>query len=66
MAPATAQSAAPMPNTPVKSTLILMPMAMAISRLDAPARTQAPIRVLVTKTKSSKAMAKPTAMMTKR
>ena len=48
MAPATAHKAAPMPNTPVNKRRMLMPMAMAISRFDAPARTQAPIRVCVT------------------
>ena len=44
-APATAHSAAPMPKTIVNRRGMSMPMAVAISRFDAPARTSAPIRV---------------------
>ena len=48
MAPATAHSAAPKPNTSVNSSLMLTPMAVAISRFEAPARTSMPMRVLAT------------------
>ncbi len=48
MAPATAHSAAPKPNTRVNSSLMSTPMAVAISRLEAPARTRMPMRVLAT------------------
>ena len=46
--PATAHRPAPMPKTTVKSRLMSTPMAVAISRFEAPARTSAPIRVFVT------------------
>ena len=52
-APATAQSAAPMPKTSVKRRGMSVPMAVAISRFDAPARTSAPIRVFCTSSQSS-------------
>ena len=66
MAPATAHMAAPKPNTRVNKRWMLMPMAMAMSRLDAPARTHAPMRVWVTTRYKNKAKAKPTPMMTSR
>lgn len=45
MPPATAHSAAPRPNTSVNRRRTFTPMASAISRFDAPARTCMPTRV---------------------
>ena len=50
IAPASPQNAAPTPNTTVNSRRMSVPIAVAISRLDAPARTSMPIRVRVTRT----------------
>ena len=58
-APATPQSAAPMPKTIVNSRGMSVPIAVAISRSEAPARTSAPIRVFCTKSHSSSASARP-------
>ena len=65
-APATAQSAAPMPKTIVKRRGMSVPMAVAISRFDAPARTSAPIRVFCTSSQSSSASARPTPRISSR
>ena len=64
--PATAHRPAPMPNTTVNSRLMSTPMAVAISRLEAPARTSAPIRVFATSRYSSSASASPAPMITSR
>ena len=49
MAPATAHRAAPTPNTSVNRSLMSTPMMVAISRLEAPARTRMPTRVFATR-----------------
>ncbi len=66
MPPAMAHRAAPTPNTAVNKRVTLLPMAKAISRLAAPARTCMPTRVRVISTYKNKATAKPTPMMNKR
>ena len=66
MAPATAHSAAPTANTSVNSSLTLTPIAVAISRLEAPARTRMPTRVFATSRYSNTATASPTPMTTRR
>ena len=50
IAPAIAHSAAPTPNTIVKSVRMFTPIAVAISRFEAPARTSMPVRVFATRT----------------
>jgi hypothetical protein len=64
--PASADRAAPTANTPVNSRFTFTPIASAISRLEAPARTSMPKRVFATSRYSSTATARPTAMITSR
>ena len=66
IAPATAHSAAPKPNTSVNNRLMSTPMAVAISRFEAPARTSMPVRVRVTRKYSSTATTSPTPMISSR
>ena len=55
-----------MPNTRVNSHLMFTPMAIAIGRFEAPARTSAPVRVRATSRYSTTAQHSPTAMITSR
>ena len=64
--PATAHKPAPRPNTSVNSRPTFTPMAALMSRLAAPARTSAPIRVFCTSRYSSSAVARPTPMINSR
>ena len=64
--PATAHSAAPTPNTAVNKPCTWLPIAIAMSRFAAPARTCIPTRVRVMSTYNNKATNKPTPIMSKR
>ena len=66
IAPASAQSAAPSANTMVKSRRMFTPMATAISRFEAPARTSMPTLVLVTNRYKRTATTAPTPMIASR
>ena len=66
ISPARPASAAPSPNTSVNSSLMLMPSAPIISRLEAPARISMPMRVRITTRYSSAATASATTMIDSR